>query len=353
MGRDVPSGFFKEPLMGATISTAKLASAFRGKDGKTYYGLFEETYEANVHPHTPRWSCVAFGDIAITLKRIFEYGSVCEGGLLRVKGGSSTPTAYIDGWLQELANPVELLDESIRLEVSKSFSASVPEDKLDKVVVALAAIDRMDIAQTLLDGQAISISLHEEPAVVQAIYGDRVVAPWRALHRRPYGFRNADLGYTPVKVKAKPASMPRFMKLDRETRLIQEDDGTWRNAGWEYSVVADYVAKLWEVEFKEPGTYRSRVTSFRKALRDASDVPANATVIVDLDVALESKYATAKRQELIDVHGERLGVRKSERGYELAFPADSSDAYRLTSLPPECVRWAIEQPQQCDLLMAA
>ena len=39
--------------MGSTVSTGKLAAAFRATGGKIMYVLFEETYEANCYPRTP------------------------------------------------------------------------------------------------------------------------------------------------------------------------------------------------------------------------------------------------------------------------------------------------------------
>ena len=39
--------------MGSTVSTGKLAAAFKATSGKIMYVLFEETYEANCYPRTP------------------------------------------------------------------------------------------------------------------------------------------------------------------------------------------------------------------------------------------------------------------------------------------------------------
>ena len=41
--------------MGSTVSTNKLAAAFKTNSGKTMYVLFEETYESNCYPRTPSW----------------------------------------------------------------------------------------------------------------------------------------------------------------------------------------------------------------------------------------------------------------------------------------------------------
>ena len=339
--------------MGATISTAKRASAFRGQDGKIYYALFEETYEANVHPHTPYWSCTGFGDIERTIKRIFLYGASCEGGMLRVKGGRTTPSAYISAWLDELASPTELPDKTIALQISKDFSATIPLADQDKVISALENLGRVDIAQQLLDGKAVNISLHQEPQLVQTIYGFGILSAWRVMDRRPTSVACPELGYSPTSVGSIRTTVPRFMKLDDDIRLQLQEDGTWRNAGWEYSVIGQFVGTLADVELSYPGTYKARITAFRKAMSQAEKLPQGSTVIVDLSVPLESKYADERRRKLVEEHADRLGIRKTDRGYELAFPEDREDAYRLTSLPPECVRWVIPEPHAEQLKLAA
>ena len=58
--------------MGSTITVGKHAAAFRAADGLVYYALYEKTYESNVSPKTPRWSCVHFGTLDSAIKRIFD-----------------------------------------------------------------------------------------------------------------------------------------------------------------------------------------------------------------------------------------------------------------------------------------
>lgn len=142
------------------------------------------------------------------------------------------------------------------------------------------------------------------------------------------------------------------MKLDGDTRLELQADGTWRVAGWEYAVIGQFVESLADNELLEPGSYRSCITAFRKALRDAPPVPSDATVVVDLSIPLESKYADARRQKLVDLHAAQLRIRKTARGHEMPHPDNAEDLYQLSSLPPECVFWEVPAPQ-AQLLLAA
>lgn len=340
--------------MGATVSIEKRAAAFKTADGTTIYSIFEKTYEANCYPHTPHWSCVAMGEIGHVLHRIFGAGASCEGGMLRVKGGAISPSAYITAWLEELANPMEMPDQSITLEVSRAFYATVPSEQLSKVVELLLRIGRSDVAGVITAGGTYAFDLHADHQLAIALYGNstRLLAPWRAFKRTPHGPRRSDLGYAPSPAKASPHPVPKFMKLDGDTRLELQADGTWRVAGWEYAVIGQFVESLADNELLEPGSYRSCITAFRKALRDAPPVPSDATVVVDLSIPLESKYADARRQKLVDLHAAQLRIRKTARGHEMPHPDNAEDLYQLSSLPPECVFWEVPAPQ-AQLLLAA
>ena len=84
--------------MGSTVSTNKLAAAFKTTSGKTMYVLFEETYESNCYPRTPRWGCLMMGEIANTMRGIFRSAGSCEGGMLKGAGGRDiSPEGYIQG----------------------------------------------------------------------------------------------------------------------------------------------------------------------------------------------------------------------------------------------------------------
>lgn len=76
--------------MSNTISTCKLAGAFKGTNGNPVYVLFERTHESNEYPHTPNWSAQLIGGIDAVMTRVFMSASACEGGSLLGDNGRTT-----------------------------------------------------------------------------------------------------------------------------------------------------------------------------------------------------------------------------------------------------------------------
>ena len=48
--------------MGSTVTTGRMAAAFRAKSGTVIYCLYEQTYEKNCYPHIPHWSVIYIGE---------------------------------------------------------------------------------------------------------------------------------------------------------------------------------------------------------------------------------------------------------------------------------------------------
>ena len=100
--------------MSSTITRSKDVGAFYDRDHRVVYACFEETYESNVYPHSPSWSCIAIGHIEDVLERIFHRASSCEGGMLRSRTGNLTPEGYIGSWLDKLAAPFAIRGRGVR-----------------------------------------------------------------------------------------------------------------------------------------------------------------------------------------------------------------------------------------------
>ncbi|MGP0171297.1 hypothetical protein ACSVIJ_05365 [Pseudomonas sp. NCHU5208] len=327
--------------MGATVSTGKLAAAFRDTDGVPFYLLFEETYEKNVFPHTPRWSCYAMGRLQHVMAAVFRAGAACEGGSLQGSGGRIvTSSGYIAGWLKELANPVEFSDMLITLEVSDSFYATVPSEKLEPAVAALVGIGRSDVADALSAGESIELSLHAEADLFAAL--GNVVAPWRLIGsgRTPlHRTRRQDLGYDPAKTKAFDLPSPKVFRIsDRDDSLLMlGEDKCWRCVGWQYSVISEYVRAYGEVELREPVTYRSRIKAFRNALASAPVLPGQlARIIIDTTVELPGYLKSSiERAAGAFPHTITDGVFQ----LEVDLPLSDDQLWVATNLPKECTTW--------------
>lgn len=325
--------------MGATVTTAKLAGAFKAPNNETVFVLWEQTFEKNCYPHTPRWSCVFIGRLADAMKQIFLFASGCEGGTTQGRNGWITPEGYIAGWLKELANPVEVADVSMRLLQGSGLYDAVNKDNRDAVIASCDGAGRTDIADALRTGGEPTLSLHADAALVLALV-EAGILPWRLIRSLAptYGFRNPALGYAPEPVRPSVDTLPAFRKLDDDTRLVQRDDGAWICVGWEYSIVQHFIRDLAAVELREPGTYRKRIKAFREALRAAPTVSA-ARVVVDQSIPLESEY---QRSAVAELRG-KVEAEATANGYSFAYPVDDSLNWAVLHLPAACTTWVLPE----------
>lgn len=339
--------------MGSTVSTGKLVAAFNDAKGKTFYVLFEETYEKNVHPHTPRWDALALGDLAAIMRIIFRNASSCEGGMLKGAGGRDiTPEGYIGGWLRELENPVHLADSTYELAIAEGWSSMLTRETFEQLKPRLEAIGAHEMIRALDAGEAVKTSLYADAESLAAIFDGSTVGAWRLIKHTPlYAGRNAELGYSPRKAKALLASMPHFMKIDPKADSILKlgEDNCWRNAGWGYSIVAEFVSGLWEAELQAPGNYRARIKVFRDSINNAPSIPAiGVKIVIDTQMPVKSW-----EQSNIKCAVERLGGSTQGDKIELPVPTNFNDLYLVTSLPAECAQWVFAEPapfEQLDLL---
>ncbi|PWD01973.1 hypothetical protein [Pseudomonas amygdali] len=330
--------------MGATVTTGKLVAAFNNADGKTFYVLYEETYEKNVTPRTPRWGARAIGDLAAVMRIIFWSASSCEGGMLLGTGGRNiTPEGYIAGWLKELENPVELDDFQFELSVSKGWSAVIGEDEFVKVKPQLEeVVGGAALAKALEDGQTVGASLYADSEALGVIFNGMHLGAWRILKNRctpVHGMRNPALGYAPAKAKAFAVESPRFQKVNptSDCILVTGDDGCWRCDGWAYSYVANYVTNLWESELQAPGSYRTRIKAYREAINSAPFIPSQGVkVVIDTTVTVES-WEQSKIQQAV----KELGASTKGSEIHIDVPNDYNQLYTVTRLPPACTKWVI------------
>lgn len=338
--------------MGATVSTAKLASAYKANNGQTYYVLFEQTYEKNVYPHTPHWGCVHIGGLQSTLKWIFKAASVCVGGLLVVRGGRSLPQQYIADWLNELSNPVMIPDMEVALKFSDKMSASVPAEKTAAVVRTLDDNGYAEIAQTLASGGVHATSLYQDPQLLEILYGQSLIGAWRIIKGTPlFNARCPELGYNPEAVSSPMPPLPAILKLDEYNRLVQGTDGKWRLAGWDYMVIGDYVQSLWEEELKAPGTYTARIKAYSQHVRSAPQIPLGTLAVIDREAPLTRDWEIHSRDSALRGLGcEETGSARCLR-IPVAFGHEHADI--LSRMPQDCVTWQVGQPEQGQLSLAA
>ncbi|NVL49851.1 hypothetical protein F2S72_08875 [Pseudomonas syringae pv. actinidiae] len=328
--------------MGSTVSTGKLIGAFIGAAGQPTYVMFEQFYDKNTVPNVPKWNARMIGDAGAVLKNIFLCASSCEGGMLQGAGGRYvTPESHIRGWLQELANPVEMADRSYELTVGKYWQSAIPQDSFEKAKAQLLSIKADHVVEALEAG-GVTVSLHGDSDVLSAIYnGESIWASQiiKADQVPVNGTRNAELGYSPAKSKVQPLDTPRFAMIhpDMGSYLIQGADGAWRCENGGHSYIQDLVRALWKDELQAPGSYRARIKSYRTAMQSASVVPHQSTmIIVNLKAELSEWQQDTVNRALREVAHSIVGNEA-----HIPVPTDYNQLYWVVGLPAQCTKWAL------------
>ena len=323
--------------MGATVITGKRAAAFKAPAGDIIYVLFEETYEKNCYPHTPHWSCGFIGRLDGAMQRIFRWASGCEGGSLQSRNGDIKPENMIAGWLKELEAPHEMPDLNITLKIgTDSMYDAIPKKASEATLQRLSDMGRSDVGDRLAAGESVELSLHRDSDVIMAALGHQM--PWRIIRgeEAAYHPRRPDLGYAPKPVKGFDVQVPAVLKVEEYERLLRKPDGTWYCAGWDYSVVGNYVAGLGEAELREPGSFRKRIIAYRETVKNSAVVPLEQiTVLVDRSVEIESEYGRRSIAEFAEKHA----VTATANGYSVQ-PTPAS-LWHLIQLPKECATWIV------------
>jgi hypothetical protein len=274
--------------MGSTVTTGKMATAFRMSQGRVCFVLFERLHETNVYPHTPTWQCIFIGTAPAAIRRIFAWASECEGGMLRGRDGHIKPENYIAAWLRELANPVIMPDRRIRLYAGTSFSAPLPVDN-EVFLARMEAHGRDDFAKLIRDGNVAELSLHAHADILIEMFGqDRnrkpALAPWRMLsgHDRPHDpQRDPGLGYAPQPIAPDLAPIPPMIRINEHERMLRNEDGVWVNEGWAYGVIGRRITEMSEIEIETPGYYRKAIPRLREAVENAPWPPDGTFVRLD------------------------------------------------------------------------
>lgn len=335
--------------MGATVTCQKAAAAFRSPAGTPTYVLFESTYQRNVTPHTPSWCCCHVGCVEGALKRVFGYAADCEGGMLQTRRGATTPEAYVADWLRCLTAPSAMPDMAVRLTVGSSYLDTIQPDQVAQAAALLAAHGLAEAARTLQEGDTPQLRLHRDAEVVAALGSTGLAAPWRLIGMTwpPSGPAcDAGLGHAPARARRAHPSPPALLKLDDNNLLAQAEDGTWRLAGWAYTIIGDYVRDAWEAELAAPGQHRASIAALRHAARDAPPVPAGTQALVHGVEAMDPRSLRAWAGIK-----EGCGAKATAAGWVLAAMPEVV-SYLVHNLRREHLSWLVpplDAPPQASL----
>jgi len=333
--------------MSATVTTGRCAAAFRAQDGRIIYALYESMYEKNILPHNPDWGVVGIGEIQDVLRRIFGIASQCEGGMLQNRSGRITPEGYIRTWMQELANPLVQPDVFASISVGPYSSDPFDKEKRDEIAAKAGSLGMGNLLAEIDDGQKPVWSLHADTDKVLAFFGvNGVMPPWRfsraGFMSPPYGDRDASLGYAPNRVRTPTLVDPVVLcvgetKFSGDPCLVRNEDGSFTESGWSYSVIGDFVEHLWKDELQFPGHYYSRIRNFRTYLKGLSPVPlTDLKVVVDTSLPFTGKLALYEEKRTTQFRTTHP-VTNTATGFE--FTPTDQNFLQATCLPKDRTRW--------------
>ncbi|HBP4949353.1 TPA: hypothetical protein L5629_004241 [Pseudomonas aeruginosa] len=339
--------------MGSTVSTGKQVAAFKATSGKVMYVLFEETYESNCYPRTPRWSSYMIGELPAVMRHIFRAASSCEGGMLKGAGGRDiTPEGYLQGWFKELENPVEIADRKFELYAVNNYMAPIPTENFAWAKAAMVNVGRESDAVKLENGEHLIVSLYDDAELLAAIYdgihfgASRII---KSVSQVLYAPRNPNLGYKPAKSKVVSMDTPRFMRV-REGHYYyatQDANGDWRGDA-SHCFMNSFITNLWKSELAEPLTYRGKIKAYRDAIKNAQVMPSNTKLVIDTK-AVTDRY----HQESVDWVLANTSHTKHDDEIHVELPTDYTALYRVATLNEKCARYVFTgnaPAQQLDLL---
>lgn len=312
--------------MGATVTVDKRAYAFRSGE-KVIYVLFESTYEKNCYPHQSRWSCIAIGEIAQVLRRIYGAVHATVGGCLQGRNGWISPTNYLKGWMEELANPCVMPDRVIQLKYGSGFY-----DTLQKEADSMCDIKSADQVRSSLLAKGISVapidlaiahaqknerlylSLYEYADFVVALAQNGVV-PWRLIDSmESYTDRDPSLGYQPAMQKTyvmnhryvRLLTNPRYLDGSLLMRMDVRTPGVWVRAD---NYKSDWLASLAvSEEMEKPGSVLKGLRKQLTAQKDALFASLDTVVTLSRPDGDDNRWA---RESFIKL-SEKLGQSVSD-----------------------------------------
>jgi hypothetical protein len=328
--------------MGSTVTTGRMAAAFRAKSGAVIYCLYEQTYEKNCYPHTPHWSAIYIGDAPGALRKVFNYASSCEGGMLQNRSGWMTPEGYLRSWLTELQSPVRMTrDHSISIFAeSDSIYAPLTKDMMPAVAANLVAAGLKTSADQLLAGEKVTLSLFDHGDLIATLMDEHQVSAWSLLpeYTRPRAEaeRFSSLGVASAKSKAPtPVFQPALIVSEHGDIILRSADGVWRCCGSRYEIISAYIQSLATVEQTHPGSYRNLIQSYREHLKAARKVnPSCVKVQTDRRPA-EKGWEAKKIEEAAALPG------AISDGDIVTIPFSKEHEYTLVHLPRAATTWRV------------
>jgi hypothetical protein len=252
--------------MGATIFTNQAVNVLQTASGPAFL-LFEETYEKNCYPHTPRWGCVGIGRRDDVLRSIFNRAASTEGGMFRPQSRMTTADAYIPRWDRALKNAISI--QSRQVSVGKHTMPMLwagetpPPPMTDEVYGPLDPSQAKDWE----DGKSITLDLESDFETIVWLWRTKRLSLWKVFKHDLSGHALDMSGeiFYPAAPKERHRPLPEFVRLfDSDSQLYLKDGTLLVAVGDDYEVMRKYVSEYAETEIRRPGHWKSNLRAYRK-----------------------------------------------------------------------------------------
>lgn len=339
--------------MGSTYSVAKKAATIVAANGTLYYALFEQTFESNVYPRTPRWSAVYFGTAEACTAKAVQWSASAEGGCLKGASGNITPAGYLRKWRDALANPVTLTRTKVCAQIKEGFYSIEPKHR--DTIAAILNKHGLNLSDDKLE-----IDLVEKPAALQEILDATQLGGWRFFENYDFSHNEAPWAkYAPDKTKAKPIDVRVFYVVPEKDHepdyWLVYPNGEVSYAGWEYSAIQKLISEYATQSEKErPGSAEHMIRQVRQCVTEERlPFPENVSFTICRD-SLSSKWHQDSFQKLASGAGQPDVTRISINMRDVL---QAGTFRELKYLPPTAVdfRQAFKpksSSEQLDLLAA-
>lgn len=324
--------------MSSTILTNTRVGAFPGDNGKNYYVLFTETYESNIEPKTPRWSCSHIGELESTINAIFNIASNAEGGMIKRPRSYTTPESLIREFFVGLTSPMYMGNYQIDVEVGGHYSCHVSGSNAAMFEEMLQRHGR-DIGIPT----KVSIFLWSDAELIINMIEQGISSSFRLIpgHLAETGTEEATLlAYKPTLSKVKEVVTPRFLRLNRDDYLAQRDDGTWRLGGSSSDIMGGYIRADWQHELINPGNYRQRIGAYRESIAAAPFAPAGLKVLISCQPEGETD-SICKMLKDVDYDGSYY---ETPTGVIIEYKSHNTQLYwKLRFMQDEAATWLVDE----------
>lgn len=265
--------------MGATFSLGKKAAVLVSDDGTLYYALFEQTYEGNCFPHTPRWNCRHFGEAASCMRKIIRRAADTEDGMLKGDRGYITPSDYIGEWRHALAHPVRLAKTSASANLSSIRGLDASKRKeIETVLKACGVAAHTGIAH---------INLETHAAALEALCDSGAAQAWYFLGGNDFTDTDESwAAYAPSLKEARLGSMSAHsftMESDAYYWIAREGQGL-EFYGRNYFTIEKLIAEeVVPAEAAKPGCAESIIRQIRDVIAQSQPLPDDRPVTININ----------------------------------------------------------------------